>query len=332
MQLLELTSHGFKIPDGTYSFREKEQPSNVVIVRGDPGSGKTLFLRLLAAWKETVAPVGLAPDLRRFLRIDKTTGRLSVTVLFNEAERKRAKLETSQHRVVVEVEPAGSAFQLPPNMEYAFHPFEKTEPATRWEFFPAHRSLRVEDFRLPHPPVSPALEAAKRLTVNSDKYALFRRVFHNIALEQAAGIATLLDRRGVALRSEQPDLFASYKKALATMTPDLRLTGVEIGKDCSTPRFLRRDGHSLPIEELTASEEQAALFAFAYVWLQLNGAVVLIDTPELHIAPPDQLSFLDNVLCLGSSNQTFIATQSPELFNFPGATVIHLTKPDGERT
>lgn len=332
MKVVELTTEGFKVPDGTYSFRAKDGPRDVVLVTGPPGSGKTMLLQLLGGVKEAFAPLGAPADLRRYLRSGRTAGRLTATFALTEVELARAKLAGTEQKVVVDVEPAGEVCSAERGLERAFAADEGEAPATRWELFPAHRHLRIADWHLPHPPLSAALLARQRLRADADKYAALRRVLHELVLSQAAGVARALDARGVALRGDEPELLAPYKAAVAAMSPDLRLVSVDVRPGTATPVLARRGGERLPISELTASEEQAVLFAFASVWLGLSDAVVLVDSPELHHATGEQAPFVQRLLALGRGNQTFLATSSAEVASLDRDAVIDLSKARGGRS
>jgi hypothetical protein len=204
-------------------------------------------------------------------------------------------------------------------------------PMTRWEMFPAHRRLSVDDWDIAHPPLSASIEAGRRLSNDGGKYAVFRRVFFDLALAQATGIAGALDARGIALRSDEPDRFAAHKDALAAVTPDLRLASVELRAGSAAPVFLRRTGERVPVSELSASEEQAVLFAFASVGFGLQKGIVLIDSPELHVAPDEQATFVSRLLAALGAGQAFLATGSPTIAAISGAAVIDLGRAAGVR-
>jgi predicted ATPase len=97
-------------------------------------------------------------------------------------------------------------------------------------------------------------------------------------------------------------------------------------KSGAIPRFARRDGSELGIPDLSASEEQAALFAFAFTWLRLSRSVVLVDTPELHIHPKVHADFFGRLSRLGPDNQLLAATSSEALLrSVPVSQVIDLS-------
>lgn len=331
MRILELQIAGFRLPDGAHSFRDKGGARDLVVITGPPRSGKSMLLRLLAGVKEAFAPYGSPPDLRRLLRPGRATGTLSATFALSEVDLARlpapsrdSSAPSGELRVTVNVEPSGAACSADPALAAAFAPLESAAPMTRWELFPAHRRLHVEAWRIPHPPLSASIEAGRRLLFDGDKYAALRRVFFDLALAQASAIASALDDRGVALRSDGPERFAAYREALAAMAPDLRLASVDLLPGSAIPVFQRRSGERLAISELTASEEQAALFAFASVWLGLRKAIVLVDSPELHLAAEEHAAFAERLAALGAGGQTFLATGSPAIAAIPGVCVVDL--------
>lgn len=328
MKIAQLTTSGFRVPDGTYSFRASGGPSDVVLVTGAPGSGKTMFLRLLAGAKEAFAPYGAPPDLRSLLAPKKSAGRLTLTLVLNDAEKVRAKTTSSEQTVIVDVEPAGEMCSASPGLRAAF---SRAELVSCWELFPIHRHLATKSWSVPHPPLSEAIESSRRLVPDGDKYIVLRRVLYELALEQATGISRTLGERGVALGSDGAEGLARYREAVATMLPDLRLLSVDLAANTAAPVFLRRNGESLTIAELCANEEQGVLFAFAFSWLHLQSGVILVDSPELHIASSEHTAFVERLYVLGGGAQLFLATEAPTLAQLPGALVIELDRMPGAR-
>lgn len=336
MRILDLATEGFKVPDGVHPFRDAKtaakdvwpaEASDLVVVVGPPGSGKSVFLRLVAAAKEVFAPYGSPPDLRRLLRSGRKTGKLTARFVLSEADLASAGVEEPEVTIEVNVEPSGSVAVADEALRKAFGPLDSASPVTRWELFPAPRSMRVDQWEIGHPPLSAAIEAARRLTADPTKYEVLRRVFFEAALAQATEIARALDGRGVALAGEGTDRFGAYRAAVATMCPDLRLDAVEMRAAAAAPTFARRSGERVTIAELTGSEEQGVLFAFAAVWLGLRGGLVLVDTPEIGISTGEQAGFVERLLALGQGSQTVLATGSPEIAAIAGAAIIDLGRP-----
>ncbi|MFO0591367.1 MAG: hypothetical protein U0441_27715 [Polyangiaceae bacterium] len=331
MRLLSLTTAGLLIPDGAYALHAGGRPHDTVLVTGPPASGKTAFLRVVAAAKEAVAPYGPPPDLTDLLAAGRESGQLRATWLLSEEEARKTKGNPGERSAVIDIARGASVVVQDPEIRDALVPF--AEASTRFELFPHHRRLGVESWRYPCPPLSKALVDGARLGSEPEKYGVLRRVLHDLVLAQAGSVARVLDARGVALRREQPDRLAAYKHAVASLLPDLRLIAVDTREGTAAPRFKRRDGRELELPGLSASEEQAVLFAFTYAWLGLSRSVVLVDSPELHQHPSEQAAFFHRLLRLGTDNQTIAATVSPEILGrVPGVHVIDLaSRPEAKR-
>jgi predicted ATPase len=87
--------------------------------------------------------------------------------------------------------------------------------------------------------------------------------------------------------------------------------GVDLGaRSGPEVRFLRRDGAELELADLSEQEQDAVLFAVMFDLLGLARAIILVDRPELFVAPEDQLRFLCALGSLGEDAQILAATTS----------------------
>ena len=118
---------------------------------------------------------------------------------------------------------------------------------------------------------------------------------------------------GVLLRRDVPDSLAPVKRAVAELTPHLRLIGVEVREGRRDVLFRRASGEEVKLEDLSDSEQQAVLFAAVFHRIGLSGSVVLIDTPELFFHPEDHARVMRAIARLGDQNQIIAATASEEL-------------------
>jgi len=335
MKLLDLTAEGLRIPDGSYSFRaaRSDAPHDIILVTGPPASGKTSFLLAIAALKEAFGPYGSPPNLRLLLRSGKTRGVLGATWLLSDAEAARAHLSAREQRAMVEIGPEGDKRTGDTSLRHAFTPFSRSPGVGKVELFPQNRSLRIERWRFPHDPLSDAIEDGHRLRSDPDKYSSLRRALFDIVYEQAARVAEALGSRGVALRAEVPDLLAPFKQAVAAMLPDLRLTSIRLREGSVALELTRRDGQTVALEELSASEEQAVLFALAHGWLNFRHSVLLVDEPELHVHSTFHVDLLFRLAKLGTDNQIIAATGSEALLQrFPAEQQIDLGKTAAARS
>lgn len=326
MKLLDLTARGFLVPDGAYSFHARGTPHTAMLVTGLPGSGKTAFLRLIAAAKEALAPYGSPPGLETLLAPGQDEGQLTCHWLLSPEDAERTKLSSRQQKVIIDVGPGGFNVTAESSLREALVPLSRA--TTRFELFPANRRLDLERWRFPHPPLSQAIEDGRRLSSDPEKYGTLRRILHDLTLAQAASIAGALEARGVALRQAQPDLLAPYKTAVAALASDLRLTHVEVREGTALPHFVRRDGRRPTLHEISASEEQEILFAFAFAWLRLSQAVILIDSPELHMHGSLHADFFGKLLRLAAESQIIVATSSESIArSMPVEQIVNLSRP-----
>jgi len=329
MKLLDFTAEGLRIPDGKHSFRDPRSgaPHDIVLVTGPPASGKSSFLLAIAALKEAFGPYGAPPDLRRLLRSGKSRGVLAATWLLSEDEAERARLETREQRTLVEFGSGPEKREGDPSLRHLFAHFSRTPALGKVELFPQSRGLRVAEWRFSHEPLSAAIEEGQRLRSDPDKYASVRRILFERTNEQASRVAEALGSRGIAMRADVPDLFAPFKQAIAIMLPELRLSEVRPREASVSLTFLRRNGQTVALEELSASEEQALLFALAHGALQFHHSLLLVDGPELHQHSAHHAELLMRIAGLGADNQIIAATGSePLLARFPAEQVIDLEK------
>lgn len=152
-----------------------------------------------------------------------------------------------------------------------------------------------------------------RLTRRPDKYAGLEQVLMHLAVDDGLHAAAQVKENGILLRGDERDSLAPYKAAVAALCPWLRLSGVEPRDGAAAVWFERENGARVELYSLSHGEQQAVLLALAHVLFGLRRALVLIDEPELHIHPSEQLRFLNALAGLGEDNQIIAATASKEL-------------------
>jgi energy-coupling factor transporter ATP-binding protein EcfA2 len=292
----------------------------VILVTGSAASGKTSFLRAIAAAKEAAGSYGPPVDETRLLRHGTGSGRLESTWFTDDAG--------VSHDCVFNVGEAERP-RAPLPLRTLFSELSYSRDRGKFEYFAASRRLHVSRSSPLLPPSTPVIEAGYRLTEHAEKYSLLYRVLSDLTTNDASATASLLSTRGVALRSDLPDSLGLYKAAVGRACPWLRMVAVEPQERRRPLIWFEKQGASfrLELDELSESEQQSVLFACTFARLGLHHSVVLIDTPELGVHPSDHLRFFQAICHLGEDNQIIAATTSPAILASVGQDqVIHLTQ------
>jgi len=324
MKLVRLSaSNILGLPDGAWSFRgpAAAEPHDVILVTGVSASGKTSFLRAIAAAKEAVGSYGPPVDETRLLRRGTDAGRLESTWLTDGGG--------GPHDCSFNVG-AAERPQSPLPLRAAFSVLSYSRERGKFEYFAANRRLQASRSSPLLPPSTPVIEAGYRLTEHAEKYSLLYRVLSDAIKNDASATASLLSTRGIALRSDLPDSLGLYKAAVARVCPWIRMVAVEPQERRRPLIWFEKQGASSRLElgELSESEQQCVLFAWTFTRLGLHRSVVLIDTPELYAHPSDHLRLFRAICQLGEDNQIIAATASPAILSSVGPDqVIHLPAP-----
>jgi hypothetical protein len=331
MKLLHLRTDRFRgLPDRSFAFTAPgtDVPFDVVIVGGDAGSGKTSLLEAIIAAKEDVGAYG-APRPASYVRAGERTARLEARWLLSPAERTRAGV---QEATVTTVSVFGDgAPALAPHSEglrALFREHSCDRARAKVEYFHASRALPpTRGARLPSAHAVDS-DARLRLTTSNDKHRLLRAYVAGAIQADNMALAESVRDKGIALGTGQ---FQARQEIRDTLRPFLlgkAFDGIEPEGEGYRLRFLQRDRTGLDLEELSASEQQGALFALTFQRLGLDHSIVLIDEPELHIPAADRVRFLQAVVELGRDNQILAATGSTEIraAALP-AQVIDLSRP-----
>ena len=77
--------------------------------------------------------------------------------------------------------------------------------------------------------------------------------------------------------------------------------------------FVADDGSEVGVEDLSASQQQALIFAATAELCGLSHSVLLVDSPEKHLESTAAVPFTFALAELGIDNQLIIATGSKEL-------------------
>lgn len=331
MKLARLSVENFRgLEDGDYDFVNPSTgaPLDLVVVTGGVASGKTSFLEAIGALKESVGGYGLPPDRQKLLRRGAVAGRIAGTWVLSQDEQRRAGLAGERWQTAVSL---GS--DAPPdvdaNLRRLLAEFFREPTHGKVEYVPAQRRL-VTSGRAGPPPLSEKAEGRARLARDADKYAMLLPWLVEVAVRDALDLTHEVYERGVVLRAKARDSLAPVKKGVADLLPHLRLVGLDAAGDDGRLVFEHASGARLTSGELSEAEQQAVLLSAVFHRLALHHSIVLLDTPELGVAPEAQPAFLRGILGLGSDNQLFVATSSATIVGeAPTYQIVRLRRQGG---
>ncbi|WP_437671186.1 hypothetical protein [Sorangium sp. So ce131] len=312
MKLLRLTLENFRgAPNGTHLFTRTDDgpPVDTVYITGAEASGKTSFLEAIVALKESVGAYGAPPNPARLLRSGKSTGRVEGIWQLSPEEMDRVK--TTQRTWTTKLD-LGNLTPEPadPTIRQLFEAYDHDPAHGKFEYFPSNRRLEGRDAR-----TSTVLDVEARLRPGTerDKYTSVKRFLIDLALSDGVKAIEESMARGVLFRAEQRDSLAPYRRDLASVSPSIRLSGVETNRGLPDLAFERADGTRLFVDDLSDSEKQAVLFCVTFRRIGLSRSIVLVDQPELHQHPDAHVRIVQAITQLGENNQIFFATSSPEV-------------------
>jgi hypothetical protein len=315
MKVARLRSFGFRgLPDHTYSFAHARSgaPFDVVLITGDPGSGKTSLLEAILAAKEDIGAYGTPPAQATYLREGTLTARLDVTWLLSASEAHRAGLhERMISTTSLFGEGAPALPDHPSGLRALFREHSRDATRGKVEYFDAERTLPPGRGMRYRGGAVTAADGRMRLTTSPEKYRSLRDYLISRVLASRASLVATLRERGIALRTTQPDAEQHLRALLRPFLPDLEFDGIEPEGEGYRVLFRTRGGSVVDLDDLGTSARHALLVALTFERLGLHHSLVLFDGPELHVSPPRQADFFCAIVALGPDNQIIAATTSP---------------------
>lgn len=272
------------IADGEFDLGDG---TKTVVITGPQGSGKTSFLRAVSVAKEGCWAYGASFDSPTLA--DGRTARIGASWGFTTSEVERFGLGDSRFEVEVLL---GSQLKdfADVRLQSVFGIYDPSPLHPKVELFHAERWITAGG-SWPQARRPSSVEVALRLRSDNRKYCNLS-FFAVEAFEMGRG--------------------EELSAAFAALCPTARLASAKRTSAGAEVRLSVRDT-LVPLEEASASEREAFLFATTFLRSGLSGSVVLIDGPERFLTASHGSAFVDALRGLGAGNQLIIATQSSEL-------------------
>lgn len=297
------------VRDVHWSLRRRSDgaPAELAIVTGRPGSGKTRLLEAIIAAKEDVGAYGAPPRSEDMTAEDAVAAKVKLGLVLTERERLFAGLDDTDVETESIFADNAEAIEAPhdPGLSALLARYDHTSHLGKWDWFPSTRWLSGgASFA-----TSEVDQARLRMSSSPRKYdALVQLVIDDVL--------------------EDEERTSRFEEAFATLCTSTRFVGAR--RRASRRELWFHGAHGdAPLAKLSASEQQAFLFAASFVALSLEHSVILIDTPELWLAPHDVVDFVGALTHLGRGNQLIVATTHDALVASASASaVLELSSPE----
>lgn len=286
------------IANAVYSFaKNKSEAHDRVYLTGGSGAGRTRFLDMIVAARELLGTGERSMEELTFIRPENRTAKV---VLSWELTAEEQKIIGSKKPIVT--------------TELIFQQDEEEEVDSRIRFL-------IE--RYAHDDETPKFE-----------YFSERR-----RLDVGGGSASLDEFEQIFLRMDPTPRKCSWIPAFLEELPDREKNATRfadlVGRLSGTCAYDREKhvltsrGRAIPdLNQLSASEADAVMFAATATLVGLSNSIVMIDRPELHGLDPARA--VDGLGALGVNNQLIIATASPAFAAAGGGLIVELA-PDSTR-
>ncbi len=305
MKIARVTTQGVRgLPDRTFELNDPSsgRPLNVVFVTGPAGAGKTSFLDAIAAAKEDVAPYGPRQSPAPLVRRGSAAAKIRVDWWLTDAERSRLAVDKpvlTSESILSPTIPPSTAHDA--RLVALLGAYDHSRETPKLEYFHEHRTLARGS--LGSSALDPAEQRGLRLGKDLFKYAVLPRYLMELYLDGPAGAA-------------------AFEKAYASLSRGRKPGGLRKTHAGREVFFAAADGTEVGIEDLSASEQQAVIFAATVSFVGLASSVLLVDAPELHQDSAAVVPFTFALQELGADNQLIVATGSAELVRRAAAAAV----------
>jgi hypothetical protein len=279
-----------------------------LVVTGPTASGKTRLLEAVIAAKEACGGYGVHPVASDWFA-DPSHGTIELTWRSGETADPRAPL-------VSRWEPAApkASHQTDGALKLALREFSPSP--TQWKLEYMHATRQLDVSRSEQPQLGDRPQGYARIAQANDKYAFVRRYLKSNGVSASLTTESVLAERGLVLSADRAPPHAGFARTLANLTDKLQWIGVRMDGARPGCIFARRarNGHvTLELRELSHAERMLVLYAATIDALGLARSLVLIDCPELHLHPEDQIRLMEGLRAVLAEGQLIVATTSPAI-------------------
>jgi hypothetical protein len=306
VKLVSLETAGVRgLADGAWALGEgHDEPRPLVLLTGPNGVGLTTWLEAVAATAGRLSTAGPVPESDRLVDVRGSTATIRSSWLLDEAERRYGGLDEEVTSAEV-------------RLQRGAMPTAEADPAllglmSRYDHQPTLSKLvYVSAYRTAEPSFSPiqdfeSEQRRTRLALDGDKYGSSARAVCRLHREGDRG------------------MFDRIATLFARLSETTRLVGVAAN---GQPELALVGGGRIALGRAGFAERNAFTLAAMPILCGLERSVILLDTPELGLAPGLALRWVEALREVTPDAQWIVATRDAELLaSVEPAARVHLSR------
>jgi hypothetical protein len=293
MRLLQLETTGVRgLRDASYTLEpDRNGSGHVTVVTGPPSAGLTTFLDAIAMSAAKLAVGGMSPDAADVLRAGGRVALIRTTWWLDADERAYGGIreETASAEVVFRRDELGRA-DADPGLLGLMSRYDHSPTLSKVVLIPARR---VTDGSVPAFLDFEVDQEYKHLSDSPEKFA---------------GVPGALVKH--ATGGGERARFEEVKRLFNIMCREVTLEGAG---PTLQPEFSLRSGMRVPLKRLGFAERNAFMLAAVPVLLGLQRSVILLDSPELGLAPGVAGRWVEALRGFAPEAQWIIASRDPSV-------------------
>lgn len=292
-----------KLGDRVVDFRTPSgSVSDLFVIYGGTGSGKTLLLETIAAAKEGIAPYGTPRRYDHLAARGQGAAKVRLDWLLSAADLYACPGEPLRSTEAIWRSEIIFGAENDPDLVSLLSRYSIDGADSKIEYF--HASRRLKSFAgTPGRGVNVDRERVFRMVADDRKYDFVAQFLVDIAFGVMADV----------VRGEESPELQSFREGIERLCPGLVFMGVRRTRAGIEPAFRANDEEDVPLSELSHGQQQAVLFCATFAWAKLQDSVVLVDAPETYLPSDRVVPFVETLRTLGRGNQIIVATGSKEL-------------------
>lgn len=301
-----------------------------IVICGGNGCGKSALLQALMTAKEHAAPYGGFRADPRSVSADAEKATISLQIRFTEVERDWYKTRYKRDcpefdTITIEIEHGGRA-RATKRSDYtknllSWYSREYGDSPGFFDYIDAHRFHAKKDLStwntsaLNDTRIKQSLGAPGQSKFDFTKEYLASLVFKDLQRIQT------LQRDDPAASIEHLDSLRPIREFFDEFFAPMEFVDVHI--DSSPFQFIIRTPRGdIDIDDMSAGEKEVLNAYIRFHQLQPKDAVILFDEADAHLHPDLERRYLDVLRQVGTGNQVWLTTHSPEMMIAAGSDAL----------